>query len=118
MWFLLMHFLVSPFPTSLNENNIDQLIDISLDGPKFLSEEQLKNIIYIYKNYAPCRIAVMFFVVIYLFFEPCSLTQIRKFFIDILLIFTDDFRLKHICFNLECNRMQIYPYEIKLCYAS
>ena len=56
--FSVMNLLVSPLRKSLSENNIDQLMRICLDGPKFLSEEQLEKIIDIYKDNAPCRISL------------------------------------------------------------
>ena len=63
--FSVINLLVSTLHKSLSENNIDQLMHICLDGPKFLSEEQLEKIIDIYKDNAPCRIFVMFFIVIF-----------------------------------------------------
>ena len=51
------NLLVLPF-TSLNKNDIDQLMRICLDGPKFLREKQLETIIDIYKDSAPCRISL------------------------------------------------------------
>ena len=66
-------FLVSTLRTSLNESNIDRLMGICLDGPKFLSKEQLGNIIDIYKDNAPPygftqNFSLMFFVVIFHWF--------------------------------------------------
>ena len=56
--FSIMILLVSPLCTSCNENNIDQLMIICLDGPEFLSKERLEKIIDIYKYNAPCRISL------------------------------------------------------------
>ena len=56
--FSVMNLLVSPLHKSLSENNIDELMCICLDGPKFLSEEQLEKIIDIYKDNAPRRISL------------------------------------------------------------
>ena len=55
--FSVMNLLVSPLRKSLNENNIDRLTRICLDGSKFINEEQLQKIIDIYKDNAPCRIS-------------------------------------------------------------
>ena len=56
--FSVMNLLVLPLRTSLNKSDIDQLMRICLDGPKFLSEKQLEPIIDIYKDSAPCRISL------------------------------------------------------------
>ena len=56
--FSIMNLFVSPLHKSLSENNIDRLMRICLDGPKFLSEEQLEKIIDIYEDNAPCRISL------------------------------------------------------------
>ena len=56
--FSIMNLHVSPLCTSCNENNIDQLMIICLDGPEFLSKERLEKIIDIYKYNAPCRISL------------------------------------------------------------
>ena len=55
-YFSIMNLLVSPLCKSLNENNIDRRMGICLDGPKFLSEEQLEKIIDIYKGNTRHRI--------------------------------------------------------------
>ena len=59
-----MNLLVSPLRASLNENNINQLMSICLDGPKFLSEEQLEKIIDIYKDNFSCRISLFFVMIL------------------------------------------------------
>ena len=56
--FSIINFLVSRFRKTHSENNIDQLMHICLDGPEFLSEEQLEKIIDIYKDNAPRRISL------------------------------------------------------------
>ena len=56
--FSVMNLLVSPLLKSLSENNVDRLMRICLDGPKFLIEEQLEKIIDIYKDNAPRRISL------------------------------------------------------------
>ena len=56
--FSTISILPPPLRKSLNKNNIDQLMHIYLDGPKFLSQEQLQKIIDIYKDNAPCRISL------------------------------------------------------------
>ena len=56
--FSVMNLLVSPLPKSLSKNNIDRLMRICLDGPKFLIEEQLEKILDIYKDNAPRRISL------------------------------------------------------------
>ena len=71
--FSVMFLLVSPLRISLNESNIDRFMGICLDGPKFLSKEQLGNIIDIYKDKAPPydstqNFSLMFFVVIFHWF--------------------------------------------------
>ena len=55
--FSVMNLLVLPF-TSLNKNDIDQLMRICLDGTKFIREKQLETIIDIHKGSAPCRISL------------------------------------------------------------
>ena len=94
--FSVMNLLVSPLLKSLSKNNIDRPKRICLDGPKFLSEKQLEQIIDIHKDNAPRRISVMFFVVIFYrcFSEPCSLTYL-EIFIDISIIHIDYFGLKY-----------------------
>ena len=96
--FSVMNLLVLPLCKSLNENNIDQFMHICLDGPKFLSEEQLVKIIDICKDNAPCRISLQCFLLrffIDLFFEPCCLTYLEDF-VDVLLIYIDYFGSKYI----------------------
>ena len=56
--FSVMNLLVSPLRKSLSKNNIDRLMRICLDGPKFLIEEQLEKIIDIYKDNAPRRMSL------------------------------------------------------------
>ena len=56
--FSVMNLLVSPLLKSLSENNVDRLMRICLDGPKFLIEEQLEKIIDIYKDNAPRRMSL------------------------------------------------------------
>ena len=60
--FSVMNLFLSPFCKSLRENNIDWLMHIRLDGPKFLSKEQLEKIINIYKDNVPCRIPLWCFL--------------------------------------------------------
>ena len=58
--------LASPLHASLNENTINRLIGICLDGPKFLTEEQLEKIIDKYKGQCSMQnFYVTFFDVIF-----------------------------------------------------
>ena len=56
--FSIMNLFVSPLCKSLSENNIDRLMHICLDGPEFLSKEQLEKIIDIYIDSAPHKISL------------------------------------------------------------
>ena len=56
--FSVMNLLVSLLRKSLSENNIVRLMRICLDGPKFMSEEQLEKVIDIYKDHSPRRISL------------------------------------------------------------
>ena len=63
--FSIMNLFVSPLCKSLSENNIDRLMHICLDGPEFLSKEQLEKIRHIHRQCSTQYFSVMFFVVIF-----------------------------------------------------
>ena len=65
--FSVMNLLVSLLHKSLSENNIIRLMRICLDGPKFMSEEQLEKVRHIQRPFPTQNFSVMFFVVIDLF---------------------------------------------------
>ena len=53
-----MNLFVPPLHKSLSESYINRVLHICLDGPKFLSEEQLEKMIDIYKDNAPLIISL------------------------------------------------------------
>ena len=55
--FSIMNLLVSPLRTTLNENNVDRLMQMCLDGPEKFYYKQLEQIVDNYKNSAPRRIS-------------------------------------------------------------
>ena len=56
--FSVMNLLVSPLRTTLNENNVDRLMRICLDGPDQFDDDQLEHLVDNFKNSAPRRIAL------------------------------------------------------------
>ena len=56
--FSVVNLLVSPLHPSLNKNNIDSLMRIYLDGPKFLSKKKAVKIIDMFKGNAPQRMSL------------------------------------------------------------
>ena len=53
-----MNLLVSPLRTTLNENNVDRLMQMCLDGPEKFNYKQLEQMVDNYKNSAPRRISL------------------------------------------------------------
>ena len=61
MWergFSVMNILVSPLRATLNENNVDRLMRICLDGPDKLSDHQLEQLVDNFRDAAPRRIVL------------------------------------------------------------
>ena len=56
--FSVMNILVSPLRTTLNENNVDRLMRMCLDGPDKFNDKQLEQIKDNFKNSAPRRISL------------------------------------------------------------
>ena len=56
--FSVMNLPVSPLRTTLNENNVDCLMRMCLDGPDKFSDKQLEQIKDNFKNSAPRRISL------------------------------------------------------------
>ena len=56
--FSVMNLLVSPLRTTLNENNVDRLMRVCLDGLDKFNDKQLKQIVDDFKNSAPRRISL------------------------------------------------------------
>ena len=56
--FSVMNLLVSPLRTTLNENNVDRLMRMCLDGPDKFNDKQLEQIADNFKNSAPRRISL------------------------------------------------------------
>ena len=56
--FSVMNLPVSPLRTTLNENNVDCLMRMCLDGPDKFSDKQLEQIVDNFKNRAPRRISL------------------------------------------------------------
>ena len=54
--FSVMNLLVPPSRTTLNENNVDSLMRMCLDGPDKFNDKQLEQIVDNFKNSAPRRI--------------------------------------------------------------
>ena len=76
--YLTINLRVHLFVYSLKKKNIDRLMGICLDGPKFLSEEQLEKIIDLYKEFI-CNLFA---------FDRCSLIYLEvDVEVDILLIY-------------------------------
>ena len=55
--FSVMNLLVSPLRTTLNENNVDRLMRMCLDGPDKFNDKQLEQIVDNFMNSAPHRIS-------------------------------------------------------------
>ena len=53
-----MNILVSPLRTTLNENNVDRLMRMCLDGPDKFNDKQLEQIKDNFKNSAPRGISL------------------------------------------------------------
>ena len=56
--FSVMNLLVSPLSATLNENNVDRLMRICLDGPDKLSDHQLEQLVDNFRDAAPRRIVL------------------------------------------------------------
>ena len=56
--FSVMNLLMPPLRTTLNENNVDRLMRMCLNGPDKLNDKQLEQIVDNFKNSAPRRISL------------------------------------------------------------
>ena len=56
--FSVMNLLVSPLRKTLNENNVDRLMRMCLDGPDKFNDKQLEQIVDNFQNSAPRRISL------------------------------------------------------------